>query len=78
MLVIVDDRYIQHPPVANAGADQTIILPTNSVTVDGSASTDPDNNISTYQWTKISGPSSFNIVNANAVQTVTNLRRSYV
>ena len=63
-----------HPPIANAGTDQIISLPTNTVSLDGSASTDPENNISSYQWTKISGPSSFNIVNANAVQTqLTNL-----
>ena len=62
------------PPVANAGPDQTIILPTNAVTLNGSASTDPNNDISTYLWTKISGPSSFSIPNANAVQIqVTNL-----
>jgi Tol biopolymer transport system component len=62
------------PPTANAGADQIITLPTNSVTIDGSGSTDQDNNITTYTWTKVSGPSSFNIGNANAVQTqLTNL-----
>ena len=63
-----------HPPIANAGADQTIILPTSTINLDGSASTDPDNNIATYAWTKISGPSSLNVVNTNVVQTqVTNL-----
>jgi hypothetical protein len=63
-----------HPPVANAGADQTITLPANSVNLDGSTSFDPDNNITAYVWTKISGPSSFTIANPNAVQTtVTNL-----
>lgn len=62
------------PPVANAGADQVITLPSNSVNLNGSASTDPDNNITSYQWTKISGPSSFSIANPNSVQTqVTNL-----
>ncbi len=62
------------PPVAHAGKDTTIILPVDSVMLDGSASTDPDNNIVSYAWTKISGPSSFNIVNVNAVQTqVSNL-----
>ncbi len=62
------------PPIANAGPDQTILLPINNVTLDGSASRDRDGYITGYQWTKISGPSSFNIVNANAVQTqVTNL-----
>jgi len=73
--VIVNDPSIPNrPPVANAGADQTITLPTTSVTVNGSGSTDPDNNITSYFWTKISGPASFNITNANIVQTqVTNL-----
>ena len=58
------------PPVANAGADQTITY--NTITLNGSGSTDPDNNISSYAWTKISGPSSFSIVNATAVQTQVN------
>jgi hypothetical protein len=72
--VIVDTVVTtNHPPVANAGADQTITLPTNSVTIDGSASTDPDNNITSYVWIRISGPSSFNILNANAVQTQINI-----
>lgn len=64
-----------HPPIANAGPDQTIILPTNTVTLDGSASSDPDNNITAYAWTKISGPSTtFPINNASGVKTqVTNL-----
>jgi N-acetylneuraminic acid mutarotase len=56
-------------PIANAGADQTIVLPTNSVLLDGHGSTDPDNNITSYAWTEISGPSSFSILNANSVQT---------
>jgi hypothetical protein len=75
MQVIVNDpSQPNRPPVAGAGIDQTITLPTNSITVDGSGSTDPDNNISTYLWTKISGPSSFSIADASAVQTqVTNL-----
>ena len=75
MQVIVDSVVrVNHPPVANAGPDQTITLPTNTVNLDGSGSTDPENNITSYVWTKISGPASFNIANANAVQTqVTNL-----
>ena len=48
------------PPVANAGTDQTITLPTNTINLDESGSTDPDNNIINYTWTKIPGPSSFN------------------
>jgi len=58
-----------HPPVANAGNDTTIMLPGNTVNLNGSLSFDPDNNITGYLWTKISGPSSFNITDANVVQT---------
>jgi hypothetical protein len=73
MQVMVDAPGNQ-PPVACAGADQVITLPTNSVTLDGSCSADPDNNTTAYNWAKISGPSSFNIANVNAVLTqVTNL-----
>ncbi len=73
-VIINDPSILNRPPVANAGTDQTITLPANTITLNGSGSTDPDNNITSYLWTKISGPTSFNIVNANAVQTqITNL-----
>ena len=73
MQIIVRDTSVSNkPPVANAGPDQSIVLPTNNVTLDGSASYDPDNNIINYSWTKISGPSSFTILNATAVQTQLN------
>jgi hypothetical protein len=74
--VIVNDltQPGNRPPVANAGPDQTITLPINTVTLDGTGSADPDNNITSYAWAKISGPSSFTIANTNSVQTqVTNL-----
>ena len=44
------------PPVANAGPDQTNVA-AGIVTLDGSASYDPDNDPITYQWTQVSGPS---------------------
>ncbi len=62
------------PPVANAGSSQTITLPTNSVTLNGSASTAPSGSITSYQWTKISGPASGVITSAgSAISTVTGL-----
>jgi PKD domain/Kelch motif len=70
MITVDSVAVINHPPIADAGADQAITLPTDSVTLDGSQSVDPDNNISAYQWTKIAGPSSFNILNTNAVLTL--------
>ncbi|MBC7947767.1 MAG: PKD domain-containing protein [Chitinophagaceae bacterium] len=42
------------PPTVNAGGDQTITLPVNSVTLTGTAS-DPDGSIASYSWTKVSG-----------------------
>ena len=48
------------PPVANAGPDITITLPTNTVVLNGEGSSDLDNNIASYEWTKISGPSPVN------------------
>ncbi|WP_262892035.1 PKD domain-containing protein, partial [Hymenobacter cavernae] len=44
-------------PVANAGAAQTITLPTSSVTLSGAASTDADGTINSYLWSQVSGPS---------------------
>ena len=68
-VTVVSIAPANRPPIANAGADQTITLPTNTITLNGNSSTDPDNNISSYLWTNIAGPTSFNIVNANSVQT---------
>ncbi|MDQ6608725.1 MAG: PKD domain-containing protein, partial [Bacteroidota bacterium] len=65
--IIVNDPAHNQPPVANAGSDQTITLPVDSVLLNGNLSFDPDGTIVSYQWTKISGPSSFNIINANSV-----------
>ncbi|HEY0066105.1 MAG TPA: carbohydrate-binding protein, partial [Flavisolibacter sp.] len=57
------------PPVANAGPDQNIIFPTTSVQLNGSG-TDPDGTISTYKWSKISGPDQFTINNINVANPV--------
>ncbi len=72
--VVVSGTGVNQPPIANAGPDQSITLPVNTANLNGSSSSDPNNNITTYAWTKIVGPSPFNIINPNAVQTqVTNL-----
>jgi hypothetical protein len=75
MRVIVDSVITtNHPPIADAGPDQIITLPTNTITLDGSRSADLENNITDYSWVKISGPTSFTIGNSNAIQTqLTNL-----
>ena len=56
-------------PIANAGANQTITLPVNTVNVDGSASVDPDGSIVTYKWSQASGPSTATIASSSNVTT---------
>jgi ribosomal protein L14 len=60
------------PPVANAGADVTITQPANSTTLNGSSSVDPDGSITSYEWTKINGPTQYNIANGSSPSTVVN------
>ncbi|HEY8933713.1 MAG TPA: PKD domain-containing protein [Cyclobacteriaceae bacterium] len=55
---------VNQVPVANAGADKTITLPTNSLNLVGSGS-DTDGTIATYLWTKVSGPTTFTLTNAD-------------
>jgi len=43
------------PPVANARADRFVVVDT-TVTLDGSGSTDPDNDIASYLWQQTGGP----------------------
>ncbi len=51
------------PPIARAGADTSLQLPTDSLTIRGCASSDPENGILKYKWKKIAGPASFQIIN---------------
>lgn len=52
------------PPQANAGADVTIILPENSIVLNGTGN-DPDGGEVTYQWTQESGPSTATLSGAD-------------
>ena len=59
------------PPTANAGKDQTIALPANSVNLSGTG-TDSDGSISKYLWRKVSGPSSYKITDSTSASTAVN------
>jgi hypothetical protein len=56
-------------PVVNAGSDQTITLPTSTVTLSGSA-TDANGTISSYAWTKVSGPNNPTFSNAASATAI--------
>jgi hypothetical protein len=58
-------------PSAYAGSDETITLPQNSISLNGSGS-DADGNISSYNWSKLSGPSSGNISDSKSAATTIN------
>lgn len=58
-------------PVANAGADKSITLPTNSVTLSGSGS-DADGTIAAYNWRQVSGPGTSTIASATSAGTAAN------
>jgi RHS repeat-associated protein len=60
-------RTVNHPPSANAGPDQEIETPANSVTLNGSASDDglPEGATFTTKWTKVSGSGTVTFSNPN-------------
>jgi hypothetical protein len=60
---------VNNPPVANAGSDVTITLPTSSAVLNGSG-TDIDGSVSSYKWSYVSGPASYTLGTPNASTTI--------
>jgi hypothetical protein len=56
-------------PVAHAGSDQNLTLPSSTGTLDAGLSDDVDGTIDDYTWTKISGPATYTIVNDDLEST---------
>jgi hypothetical protein len=54
-ITIVNVSSTNRPPQGQAGAAQTV-TGQSLVTLDGSASSDPDDGIASYRWTRVSGP----------------------
>ncbi len=63
---------INKAPLAEAGVDQTIMLPTNMVTIDGSNSSDPDGSIVSYAWSQITAPNQSDIGSPTKASSVVN------
>src|SRR5581483_4343804 len=58
------------PPVVNAGLNQTITLPANTVTLNGTATDDGlPNGTLTIQWTEVSGPAPVTFSSPNTAVT---------
>ncbi len=51
-------------PVSKISTTTSIQLPTNSVKLDGTGSSDADGKIAKYQWSQVSGPSTASLTNA--------------
>ncbi len=60
------------PPVANAGADQIIGLPSTTVTLTGSG-TDANGTIASYKWTQVSGTAATIVTSTAATTNITGL-----
>ncbi len=73
---------VNRAPTVNAGADQTITLPTNSVNLQGAASDDglPQGATLSYQWSKVSGPGTVTFSAATNLMTMASFSQggSYV
>lgn len=63
---------VNKAPIALAGSDQTLTLPTAQAILDGSGSYDPDGKITAWSWTQLSGPNQATISNGNSAQATIN------
>lgn len=78
-IVVTVNAAANQIPAANAGNNIVITLPVNSTTLTGSGS-DLDGTITTYAWSRVSGPTTFAFANAASAATALNnlVQGSYV
>ncbi len=63
-------------PIADAGPNQVIVLPTNQASLDATASTNPGGGSLSYSWTQVYGPSAAAPASPNAaLSSLSNLQR---
>lgn len=68
-ITVIGQTQANQPPIARPGDNVSVQLPVNSVTLDGSSSSDPDGTIKTYLWELQSGPEA-TIENPSEAKTV--------
>jgi hypothetical protein len=61
---------VNKPPIALAGSDQLITLPTDSVLLDSGTPSNPGGSISSYLLTKIPGPASLFYFLSNEIGSI--------
>lgn len=71
VILTVNAVGVNQSPVANAGQDRTIVLPTSSVNINGSGS--DDGAINNYLWTLLGGPSATLFNSSKPVLTISDL-----
>ncbi|RXP44327.1 carbohydrate-binding protein [Lutibacter sp. HS1-25] len=63
-----------NPPLANAGENVVVVLPTTTAVLDGSLSSDADTAVLSYNWEQVYGPSTIVFSNNTVVSpTISNL-----
>ena len=60
---------VNQAPVVQLTNDISLVLPTNSTTLDASKSYDFDGTVASYSWTQVSGPSTATIASATSATT---------
>lgn len=72
---VVADTSANLLPVAVVKAPTTVVLPTTSILLDGSSSSDKDGTISSYKWSRISSPGGYSYVgNGTSKLTINGLK----
>ncbi len=71
VIITVLPEPVNIPPIVNAGNNRVITLPTNSLTLNGTAS-DSDGTVASTLWAQVSGPNAAGISSPNNLSSLVN------